>query len=83
MDTVVILSILYYKLPVGPTIPRHIAERCKIEKDFICLFVFRLNVPVNNFSAMSGWSQLYLGLTSIVGSQCLAQGHNTMTLVGI
>ena len=34
----------------------------------ICLFVLRLNVPVNNFSVMSGRSQLFLGLTSTVGS---------------
>ena len=35
---------------------------------FVCLFVLRLNVPVNNFSVMSGRSQLFLGLTSTVGS---------------
>ena len=34
----------------------------------ICLFVFRLNVPVNIFSVMSGRSQRFLGLTSTVGS---------------
>ena len=28
----------------------------------------RINVPVNNFSVMSGRSQLFLGLTSAVGS---------------
>ena len=33
---------------------------------FFC--VLRLNVPVNNFSIMSGRSQLFLGLTSTVGS---------------
>ena len=31
-------------------------------------FVLRLNVPVNNFSVMSGQSQHFLGLTSTVGS---------------
>ena len=36
----------------------------------ICLFVLRLNVPVNNFSVMSGRSQRLLGLTSTVGSRC-------------
>ena len=46
------------------------------------LFVLRLNVPVNNFLVMWGRSQLFLGLTSIVGS-CLAQGLNTVTPVGI
>ena len=35
------------------------------------LFVLRLNVPVNNFSVMSGRSQRFLGLTSTVGSQCV------------
>ena len=35
---------------------------------FVCLFVLRLNVPVNNFSVMSGWSQCFLGLTSTVGT---------------
>ena len=37
---------------------------------FVCLFVLRLNVPVNNFSVMSGRSQRFLGLTSTVGSRC-------------
>ena len=32
------------------------------------LFVLRRNGPVNNFSVMSGRSQLFLGLTSTVGS---------------
>ena len=36
-------------------------------EDF-CLFVLRLNVPVNNFSVMSGRSQRFLGLTNTVGS---------------
>ena len=31
----------------------------------IVLFVSRLNVPVNNFSVMSGRSQLFLGLTRL------------------
>ena len=35
---------------------------------FVCLFVLRLNIPVNNFSVMSGQSQRFLGLTSTVGS---------------
>ena len=34
----------------------------------ICLFVMRLNVPVNNFSVMSGRSQRFLGLTCTVRS---------------
>ena len=28
---------------------------------FVCLFVLRLNVPVNNFSVMSGRSHHFLG----------------------
>ena len=36
--------------------------------NFVCLFVLRLYVPVNNFSVMSGRSQRFLGLTSTVGS---------------
>ena len=36
----------------------------------VCLFVLRFNVPVNNFSVMSGRSQRFLGLTSTVGSRC-------------
>ena len=32
----------------------------------VCLFVLKLNVPVNNFSVISGR-----------GVKCLAQGHNT------
>ena len=31
---------------------------------FLSLFVLRLNVPVNNFSVMSGWSHRFLGITS-------------------
>ena len=38
------------------------------KRQYVCLFVLRLNVPVNNFSVMSGQSQLFLGLTSTVGS---------------
>ena len=33
-----------------------------------CLFVLKLNVPVKNFSVMSGHSQRFLGLNSMVGS---------------
>ena len=44
-------------------------------KQFV--FVLRLNISVNNFSIMSGWSQGFLAL------MCLAQAHNTVTPVGI
>ena len=33
-----------------------------------CLFVLRLNVPVNNFSVMSGRSKCFMGLISTVSS---------------
>ena len=33
----------------------------------ICLYVLRFNVPVNNFSIMSGWSHRSLGITSTFG----------------
>ena len=31
------------------------------DKENVCLFVLRLNVPVNNFSVMSGRSHRFLG----------------------
>ena len=35
---------------------------------FVCLFVLRFNVPVNNFfSVMSGRSHRFLGITSTFG----------------
>ena len=34
----------------------------------IFFFSLKLNVPVNNFSVMSGWSQCFLGLTNTVGN---------------
>ena len=43
-----------------------------------CLFVLKLNVPVNNFSVMSGRSHRFLGNNQYVwGVKCLAQGQNT------
>ena len=48
------------------------------------LFVLKLNVPVNNFSVVSGRSQRFLCVTSNCRElMCLAQGHNTVTHVGI
>ena len=35
---------------------------------YVCLFVLRINIPVNNFSVMLGRSQRFLGLISTVGS---------------
>ena len=43
----------------------------------IFCFVLRLNVPVNNFSVMSGWSHLSWVLPALLGVKCLAQGHTT------
>ena len=31
---------------------------------FVCLYVLMLNIPVNNFSVMLGWSHRFLGITS-------------------
>ena len=46
--------------------------------------VLRLNVPVNNFSVMLGRSQFLLGINQYCRElMCLAQGHNTVTPVGI
>ena len=43
--------------------------------------VLRLNVPVNNFSVMPGWSHHFLGITSTLGGvKSLAQGHNMADL---
>ena len=51
----------------------------EISNDFVCLFVLMLNVPVNNFSVMTGRSHCFLSFTSIFWEyfNCLAQGHNT------
>ena len=45
----------------------------------LVLVLLRLNVPVNNFSVMSGRSHLFLGITStFLGGKCVfAQGHST------
>ena len=50
--------------------PIHYLRKVAVFRVFVCLFVLRLNVPVNNFSVMSGRSQRFLGLTSTVGSRC-------------
>ena len=49
----------------------HLAAILTFVKAKFCLFVLRLNVPVNNFSVMSGQSH------SIWGVKCLTQGLNT------
>ena len=45
-------------------------ESMTLSQNDLFVFVLRLNVPVNNFSVMSGRSQRFLGLTSTVGSRC-------------
>ena len=48
---------------------------------FVCLFVLRLNVPVNNFLVMSGRSHRFLVINQYFrGVKCLAQGHNTAAI---
>ena len=47
-------------------------------------FILRFNVPVNNFAVMLGRSHRFLGFNKYSRElMCLAQGHNSMTLVGI
>ena len=48
----------------------------------VYLFVLWFNVPVNNFSVMSGQSHRFLSFNQYSGElMCLAQGHNTVLLV--
>ena len=48
------------------------------------LFVLRLNVPVNLFFSHVGTEQTLLGFNQFYRElMCLAQGHNTVTPVGI
>ena len=55
-------------------------EATEIVDNYGGLFDLILYIPVNNLSVMSGW--VFLGLTSTkLGLMCLAQGHNTVTLV--
>ena len=44
----------------------HILYLKSLHDSFVALFLFvlMLNVPVNNFSDMSGWSHRFLGITS-------------------
>ena len=48
-----------------------------------CLCVLRLNVPVNNFSHVGTETTLPVFNQYCRELMCLAQGHNTMQLVGI
>ena len=52
-------------IPKVKCMPRKITN---LTACLVILFILRLNVPVNNFSVMSGRSQRFLGLTSTVES---------------
>ena len=48
------------------------------------LFELRLNVPVNNFSVMSGQSHRLMGINQYSGDlMCFAQGHKSVPPVRI
>ena len=44
---------------ISVCVPLDLSMHCL--EGFVCLFVLRLNVPVNNFSVMSGRSHRFLG----------------------
>ena len=47
----------------------------------LCLYVVRLNFPVNNFSVMLGQSHHFFGINQYFGELiCLAQGHNMVPM---
>ena len=47
------------------------------------LFVLRFNIPVNNFSVISGWNHHFLGIDQYSGElMCLAQGLNRCLVWG-
>ena len=52
---------------------------------FLCvIFLLKLNVPVNNFSSHVGTEPTLSGFNQYCRElMCLAQGHNTVTPVGI
>ena len=57
---------LYRKNPKISDTQKFIVIILEVEQDdvslnFVCLIVLRLNVPVNNFSVMSGRSHRFLG----------------------
>ena len=57
-----------------PTVGKDIVYKSAQE----VMFVLMLNIPVNNFSDMSGRSHRFLGITSTFqGVNVFAQGHNT------
>ena len=57
---------LFSPLLLKPLIVAHSSSN-EVMRTHNLFFYFRLNVPVNNFSVMSG----FLGLTSTVGSSCV------------
>ena len=59
---------MYKSIYVIRNLQRHRSVSTTEQSDiFVCLFVLRLNIPVNNFSVMSGWSHLFLDVTSTLG----------------
>ena len=48
----------------------------------IVVFFVKFNIPINNFSVMSGRSHRFLGINQYFRElMCLAQGHKTVTHV--
>ena len=49
-----------------------------LDLHFVCLFVLRLNIPLNNFpSCQDGATTSWVIKQYFRGVKCLAQGHNT------
>ena len=75
----------YCSLSMFVAVPNKIYKMVRQKGTMHYAFVLlRFNVSVNNFSVMSGRSHRFLGLNQYSRElMCLAQGHNTVTLVGI
>ena len=51
-------------------------------KSHTWLVVLLLNIPVTNFSVMSGWRHYFLSVTRTLGEEmCLPEGHNTAEII--
>ena len=62
----------------GFLITRLISYKNNKDADFFVLFLFRFNVPVNNFLSHVGTEPPFPGYYQYFrGVKCLAQGHNT------
>ena len=67
----------------SPPVSNHL-QQITIFNLYHCLFVLRLNIPVNNFFSHVGTEPTLPGLNQYCRElMCLAQGHNTVPLVGI